>query len=105
MLMGAGPKGAKRVIRGGSWANSAQNVRAAYRNANEPANRNSNLGFRLARAHERVGDPFLTRPSSGPWAPGPAANSEGRAGVLVARAGARSKARRRRRSGAMLSRS
>jgi formylglycine-generating enzyme required for sulfatase activity len=54
--MEAGRKGAaNRVIRGGSWANEARNVRAAYRNGNDPANRNDSLGFRCARAHVRVG--------------------------------------------------
>lgn len=38
------------MIRGGSWNSHAQNVRAAYRNGNEPGNRNNNLGFRLVRA-------------------------------------------------------
>ncbi len=37
-----------RVLRGGSWNNKPQNVRAANRNNNEPANRNNNNGFRLA---------------------------------------------------------
>jgi len=37
------------------WINDARNVRAAYRNHNDPANRNDNLGFRCARAHERIG--------------------------------------------------
>ncbi|MDA1048964.1 MAG: hypothetical protein O3C40_00590 [Planctomycetota bacterium] len=36
--------------RGGSWMNSARNCRSAYRNRNTPANRNNNLGFRLALA-------------------------------------------------------
>ena len=36
--------------RGGSWANDAENCRSAYRNGNEPANRNENLGFRVAAA-------------------------------------------------------
>ena len=45
-------QGRSRVIRGGSWNNNAKNVRAAYRNDNQPDNRNNNLGFRLARAHE-----------------------------------------------------
>jgi formylglycine-generating enzyme required for sulfatase activity len=44
-----------RVMRGGSWNDNARNVRAAYRNHNDPANRNDNVGFRCARAHERVG--------------------------------------------------
>jgi len=54
---GSGHKGASRVIRGGSWNNSARNLRAAYRNANHPGNRNDNLGFRLARAQTWVGWP------------------------------------------------
>ncbi len=36
------------MIRGGSWNNDAENCRSAYRNRNEPGNRNNNLGFRLA---------------------------------------------------------
>jgi formylglycine-generating enzyme required for sulfatase activity len=36
------------VLRGGSWGNNAWNCRAAYRNYNHPANRNANIGFRLA---------------------------------------------------------
>ncbi|WP_339136578.1 MAG: formylglycine-generating enzyme family protein [Candidatus Electrothrix sp. GW3-4] len=44
-----------RVIRGGSWNNKARNCRSACRNRNEPDNRNDNIGFRCARAHERVG--------------------------------------------------
>ena len=47
---------APRVIRGGSWNDDARNIRAAYRNHNDPANRNDNLGFRCARAHERGGN-------------------------------------------------
>ena len=39
--------------RGGSWANDAENCRSAYRNWNEPANRNENLGFRVAAAAPR----------------------------------------------------
>ena len=38
-----------RVIRGGSWYNTARNVRAAYRNRNDPAYRNGSLGFRCSR--------------------------------------------------------
>ncbi len=43
-------RGAKRVIRGGSWNDNARNCRAAYRNGNEPDDRNDNLGFRVSRA-------------------------------------------------------
>lgn len=39
--------GSNRVIRGGSWNNKAQNLRSAYRNNDQPENRNDNLGFRL----------------------------------------------------------
>ena len=46
---------ANRVIRGGSWNNNAQNARSAYRNRNEPDNRNNNLGFRCARVRVRIG--------------------------------------------------
>ena len=38
------------MIRGGSWRNNARNCRSAYRNRNDPENRNNNLGFRLARS-------------------------------------------------------
>jgi hypothetical protein len=42
------------VLRGGSWINNARNCRAAYRNRNAPANRNNNVGFRVAfRLHFR----------------------------------------------------
>jgi hypothetical protein len=37
------------VNRGGSWNNTAANVRSANRNNNTPSNRNNNLGFRLLR--------------------------------------------------------
>ncbi len=47
--------GANRVVRGGSWNNHARNCRCAYRNRNAPDNRNNNLGFRCARAHDRTG--------------------------------------------------
>lgn len=36
-----------RVVRGGSWNNNDQNVRSAYRNRNNPNNRNNNKGFRV----------------------------------------------------------
>jgi len=41
------------VIRGGSWNNDPANVRCANRNNNDPANRNNNLGVRLASTGER----------------------------------------------------
>ncbi|MBM4292646.1 MAG: hypothetical protein FJ138_15545 [Deltaproteobacteria bacterium] len=42
--LGAG----RRVKRGGSWNNDADNCRVAYRNRNTPDNRNQNLGLRLS---------------------------------------------------------
>ena len=35
-----------RLLRGGSFNNQASNVRSAYRNNNQPTNRNNNIGFR-----------------------------------------------------------
>ena len=43
--------GSFRVFRGGAWDSPAKDVRAAYRNARVPSNRNGYLGFRLARGH------------------------------------------------------
>lgn len=56
---GAGRTGSNRVIRGGSWNSNARNVRAANRNANDPGNRNANLGFRVARAQKGAGWPVF----------------------------------------------
>lgn len=41
---------ALRVLRGGAWNNNSTNCRAAYRNNNNPDNRNNNYGVRLVRA-------------------------------------------------------
>ena len=38
-----------RALRGGSWDDDPQDVRAAYRSYDEPADRSNNNGFRLAR--------------------------------------------------------
>jgi len=46
--MGFRPISANRVNRGGSWDNDAENCRTAYRNDNDPGNRNHDHGFRLA---------------------------------------------------------
>ncbi|MFN0101134.1 MAG: SUMF1/EgtB/PvdO family nonheme iron enzyme [Bryobacteraceae bacterium] len=37
------------MVRGGSWNNNQENVRASFRNRNEPGNRNNNIGFRCVR--------------------------------------------------------
>ena len=40
-------KGSDRVLRGGSWFNYALDCRSTHRNSSTPANRISNIGFRL----------------------------------------------------------
>ncbi len=60
---------AHRVIWGGSWNNDARNVRAAYRNHNEPSNRNNNLGFRCAELTTGPDGSLLNRPASCPSFP------------------------------------
>jgi formylglycine-generating enzyme required for sulfatase activity len=48
--LNSGPGGeARRVLRGGSWFNDAQNIRAAYRFGLDPEPRSDILGFRCAR--------------------------------------------------------
>jgi len=42
-------KGARRVVRGGSWIDSGRSVRAAYRYHGRPQDRIGSLGFRCAR--------------------------------------------------------
>jgi hypothetical protein len=53
------PKGpssaADRVLRGGSWFNSAWNTRSAFRLRFPPGHRNLDLGFRAARTPKRYG--------------------------------------------------
>jgi formylglycine-generating enzyme required for sulfatase activity len=44
------PRGAGRVIRGGSWSRAARYCRSALRNFYDPDYRYLNLGFRLARS-------------------------------------------------------
>lgn len=41
----------RRVVRGGAFNNNQRNVRCAYRNRNNPNNRNRNNGFRVVVAH------------------------------------------------------
>jgi len=54
-MAGEGQMDVGRVLRGGSWNNNGRNCRSAYRNNNDPSNRNNNIGFRLARAQRAVG--------------------------------------------------
>ena len=44
--------GSSRVVRGGSWRNTARSARSAFRSWNSPGYRNSYLGFRLVRGLE-----------------------------------------------------
>ncbi len=39
----------RRILRGGSWNNTPDNLRSANRNRNTTENRNNNIGFRLGR--------------------------------------------------------
>jgi len=43
------PAGSYRVVRGGSWSDDPQGVRAAVRSGGAPGNRFNSFGFRLAR--------------------------------------------------------
>jgi sulfatase modifying factor 1 len=47
--------GGRRVMRGGSWSDSADGGRAAFRNAWHPTNRSSNVGFRVVLPVPGVG--------------------------------------------------
>ena len=60
----AGPEGQRRVVRGGSWGNAAQGVRAAYRLGYDPGGRDVYLGFRLARGQVSSGTVPEARPAS-----------------------------------------
>jgi hypothetical protein len=46
----------RKVLRGGSWNNNANNVRTSNRNRNNPTNRNNNVGFRCANTSMRVAE-------------------------------------------------
>lgn len=46
------------MVRGGSWNNNPQNLRAANRNRNTTDNRNNNIGFRVARTAPRQSGSF-----------------------------------------------
>ena len=50
--MGAGSN--PRVVRGGSFNNTDDNLRAANRNRNDPDNRNDNIGFRVVSSRSSI---------------------------------------------------
>ncbi|MGY6215748.1 SUMF1/EgtB/PvdO family nonheme iron enzyme [Methylolobus aquaticus] len=50
-----------RVVRGGSWNNKPENVRATNRNRNDTGNTNNNNGFRLASTPHRPEPPRSRR--------------------------------------------
>lgn len=63
-----GTSGARRVLRDGSYWNNARRCRSAYRNENDPGNRNRNIGFRLAAAcppQVATANPFPDAPDLG----------------------------------------
>ena len=51
------------MVRGGAFNNEARNLRAAYRNNNEPENRNNDNGFRVVLSAGAQAS------RSAPWAP------------------------------------
>ena len=46
--------GGRRIVRGGSWFNNPRNCRSAYRDLNEPDNRNFSIGFRVVCSAPRT---------------------------------------------------
>jgi hypothetical protein len=46
--------GSSRGLRGGSFNNYENNLRASNRNNNDPTNENNNIGFRVARPLKKV---------------------------------------------------
>ncbi len=51
----------RRVLRGGSFNNNRNNARCAYRNNNDPDNRNNNIGFRICVSHNSSFMPEMRR--------------------------------------------
>lgn len=71
--------GSNRVKRGGSWNNTASNCRSAYRNNNDPSNRNNNIGFRLVSTMRPKG-----QAGSHPPAPAPRSGEDEQARLRAA---------------------
>lgn len=69
------------MLRGGAFNNNPRNVRCAYRNNNDPDNRNDNIGFRvvlstIAARNARRGSPCGPRQMAGPG-PGRVPSADG----------------------------
>ena len=79
-MVGAGSN--LRVLRGGSFNNNENNLRAANRNRNNPENRNDNNGFRVVASRSSRYSPEL---SAGYCLAG---RGEERRGLLLAESGA-----------------
>ena len=47
------------MVRGGSFNNNERNARCAYRNNNQPDNRNNNLGFRVVVVPRLISSPEI----------------------------------------------
>ncbi len=57
----------KRVLRKGSWNNTADNCAVSYLNNNTPDNRNPSNGLRLARSSGRLWKKPLDEPAAIPF--------------------------------------
>ncbi|MCX5645977.1 MAG: SUMF1/EgtB/PvdO family nonheme iron enzyme [Phycisphaerae bacterium] len=68
LVEGAALSGSGRVLRGGAWNNNPRNCRSAYRNNNDPDERNDNIGFRVVSVSFGLALP-LRRLSSVPGIP------------------------------------
>ncbi|MBN8454035.1 SUMF1/EgtB/PvdO family nonheme iron enzyme [Accumulibacter sp.] len=64
-------KAGRRVVRGGSFNNSPENLRSANRDDDEPANRNTNNGFRCVRVPPQHAAASAMQRLSGPSGPHP----------------------------------
>ena len=61
--LGTMEESVSRIVRGGSWSNSARNLRSAFRHESYPGHRSDHLGLRCARSQEAAQplDPWRRR--------------------------------------------
>jgi hypothetical protein len=57
------------VLRGGAFNNNPNNARCAYRNRNNPNNRNNNIGFRVVVSTFFIGGAPRRNCGAGVWNP------------------------------------